>query len=68
MNPVLDSIFRDLAHGTAASALPAAPVVPHAPHRGTILRAQLGAVLHRGARRVGPHATHRAQAATCGTA
>ena len=38
MNPVLDTIFRDLAHGTAASALPGAPVVPHVPGRATILR------------------------------
>jgi hypothetical protein len=68
MNPVLDSIFRDLAHGTAASALPAAPVVPHVPGRSTILRGQVGAALHRVARRVEPQATRRAEAATCRTA
>jgi hypothetical protein len=68
MNPVLDSIFRDLAHGTAASALPAAPVVPHVPRRSTILRGQVGAALHRVARRVEPQATRRAEAATCRTA
>ena len=68
MNPVLDSIFRDLAHGTAASALPAAPVVPHVPGRSTILRGHVGAALHRVARRVEPQATRRAEAATCRTA
>lgn len=68
MNPVLDTIFRDLAHGTAASALPGAPVVPHAPGRGTILRGHLGAALHRVAGRIEPHTTRRAEAATCRTA
>ena len=68
MNPVLDTIFRDLAHGGAASALPGAPVVPHRPGRGTILRGQLGAALHRAARRIEPQAAHRAKAATCRTA
>ena len=38
MNPVLDIIVRDLAHGTGASALPDAPVVAHVPGRATILR------------------------------
>jgi len=68
MNPVLDSIFRDLAHGAAASALPAAPVVPHVLGRATVLRGQLGAALHRVARRVEPQATRRVEAATCLTA
>jgi hypothetical protein len=68
MNPVLDTIFRDLAHGGAVSALPGAPVVPHVPGRGTTLRGQLGAALHRVARRVEPQATRRAEAATCHTA
>src|SRR5688572_11671850 len=52
MNPVLNNIFRDLAHGTAVSALPGAPVVPHVPGRATILRGQLGAALHRVAGRI----------------
>ena len=68
MNPVLDTIFRDLAHGTAASALPAAPVVPHVPARATNLRVQLGGALHRVARRVEPQATRRVEAVTCHTA
>ena len=68
MNPVLDNIFRDLAHGTAASALPGAPVVAHAPRRATILRGQLGAALHRLARRIEPRGTRRAEAASCRTA
>ena len=68
MNPVLDTIFRDLAHGTAASALPGAPVLSHVPGRSAILRAQLGAALHRVARRVEPQAVSRTEAATCSTA
>lgn len=68
MNPVLATIFRDLAHGAAASAQPGAPVVPHVPGHATILRAQLGATLHRVARRVEPRSTHRAEVATCRTA
>ena len=69
MNPVLATIFRDLAHGgAAASALPAAPVVPHASGRATVLRGRLGASLHRVARRVEPQATRRAEAGTCRTA
>jgi hypothetical protein len=68
VNPVLDTIFRDLAHGAAASAQPAAPVVPHVPGRASILRGQLGAALHRAARRVEPSATRRAEAVTCHTA
>ena len=68
MNPVLDTIFRDLARGGAASALPGAPVVSHVPGRATILRGQLGAALHRVARRVEPQAARRAERATCRTA
>ena len=68
MNPVLDNIFRDLAHGTATSALPGAPVVPHAPGRVTVVRRQLGAALHLVARTVEPRRTQRAEAATCRTA
>ena len=68
MNPVLDTIFRDLAHGAAASALPAAPVAPHVLGRAAILRGQLGAALHGVARRVEPQATRRGEAATCRTA
>ncbi len=68
MNPVLATIFRDLAHGTAASALPGSPVVTDVPRGGAILRAQLGAALHRVARRVEPQATRRTEAATCSTA
>jgi len=68
MNPVLDNIFRDLAHGSAVSALPGAPVVPHVPGPATILRGQLGDALHRVARRIEPQATGRAEAANCRTA
>ena len=68
MNPVLDTVIRGLANGTAASALPAAPVVPHVPGRGTILRGQLGAALHRVARRIEPQGARRTEAATCRTA
>ncbi|MFL6169640.1 MAG: hypothetical protein ACJ711_08200 [Ornithinibacter sp.] len=68
MNPVLDIIFRDLAHGAAASALPAAPVVPHVPGRAALLSGRLGTALHHAARRVGPQAAHRPEVATCHTA
>jgi len=68
MNPVLDSIFRDLAHGAAASALPAAPVVPHVQARAAVLQGQLDALRHRVARRVQRRAPHRTEAATCHTA
>ena len=68
MNPVLDNLFRDLAHGTAASALPGAPVVPHIPGHATVVRGRLGEALHRVARRVEPRGTRRAEAPTCRTA
>ncbi len=68
MNPVLDTVIRGLANGTAASALPGAPVVPHLPGRSTIVRGQLGAGLHRVARRIEPRATRQPEVATCRTA
>ena len=68
MELLLNTLVRDLAHGTAASALPGAPVVPDTPRRGTIVRRQAGAVLHRLARRVEPREAHRVEDACYGTA
>lgn len=68
MNPLLDTIIRDLAHGTGASALPGAPVVDHAPRRATTWRRQAGGALHGLARRIEPGDTHRVEAAYHGTA
>ena len=68
MEPLLDTLVRDLAHGTAASALPGAPVVPYTPGRATIMRRQAGAVLHRLARRIEPREAHRVEDACYGTA
>ena len=68
MNPLLDTIVRDLAHGTAASALPGAPVVPHTPARHTVLCRRAGAALHGLARRIEPRETARVEAPCYGTA
>ena len=68
MNPLLDTLVRELAHGTAASALPGAPVVPDTPRRATTIRRQAGAALHRLARRIEPRETHRLEGACYGTA
>ncbi len=60
MNPLLDTIVRDLAHGEAASALPGAPVVPEPAPRAAALRLRVGdgpappRPAHRAARRP-PH-------------
>ena len=68
MEPLLSTLVRDLAHGTAASALPGAPVVPYTPRRATVMRRQAGAALHRLARRIAPRETHRVEDACYGTA
>jgi hypothetical protein len=68
MEPLLSTLVRDLAHGTGASALPDAPVVPHTPRRATILRRQAGAALHGLARRIEPREAHRVEDACYGTA
>ena len=68
MNPLLDTIARNLAHGTGASALPSAPVVPDTPGRASILRLQVGAALHGVARRIEPRDARRVEAAHLGTA
>jgi hypothetical protein len=61
MNPLLEPLIRNLAHGTPASALPGAPVVPHGPGRSVLLRRQVGAALHGLARRVEPQETSRVE-------
>ena len=68
MELLLNTLVRDLAHGTAASALPNAPVVPHTPRRSTRIRRQAGAALHRLARRVESREAHRVEDACYGTA
>ena len=68
MELLLNTLVRDLAHGTAASALPGAPVVPHIPRRSTLVRRQAGAALHSLARRIEPRETHRVEDACYGTA
>ena len=68
MEPLLNTLVRDLAHGTAASALPGAPVVPHTPRRATMVRRRAGSALHRLARRIEPRETHRVEGACYGTA
>ena len=68
MELLLNTLVRDLAHGTAASALPNAPVVPHTPRRSTLIRRQAGVALHRLARRVEPREAHRVEDACYGTA
>ena len=68
MEPLLSTLVRDLAHGTAASALPSAPVVPHTPRRATIVRGLAGSALHRLARRIEPREAHRMEGACYGTA
>ena len=68
MELLLNTLVRDLAHGTAASALPGAPVVPHIPRRSTLVRRHAGAALHGLARRIEPRETHRMEDACYGTA
>lgn len=68
MELLLNSLVRDLAHGTAASALPGAPVVPHPPQRSTLIRRQAGATLHGLARRIEPREAHRVEDTCFGTA
>ena len=69
MNPLLDTIVRDLAaNGTAASALPAAPVVPHVPGRTVTVRRQAGALLHTLAGLVEPRESPRMESAHYGRA
>ncbi len=68
MEPLLSTLVRDLAHGTASSALPNAPVVPYTPGRATTLRRQVGASLHGLARRIEPRDAHRVEDACYGTA
>ncbi len=68
MELLLNTLVRELAHGTAASALPGAPVVPHTPRRSTLIRRQAGATLHGLARRIEPRDAHRVEDACYGTA
>jgi hypothetical protein len=68
MELLLNTLVRDLAHGTASSALPGAPVVPHTPRRRTLIRRQAGARLHGLARRIEPRDAHRVEDACYGAA
>lgn len=60
MNPLLDTIVRDLAHRTPASALPGAPVVDDTP-RAAVARRRVGAALHAVARAIEPHDARRVE-------
>lgn len=68
MNPLLDTIVRDLAHGEAASALPGAPVVPEPTPRAAALRLRVGTALHHLAQRIEPRGAHRVEAGRYRTA
>ena len=69
MNPLLDIIARDLAaRGTAASALPHAPVVAHAPARTLVVRGRAGAALRALAHAVEPSQTRGMETAHHGRA
>ena len=68
MNPLLDAIVKDLAHGEPASALPGAPVVADDAPRAATLRRSAGAALHALARRIEPHDTRRVEPARYRTA
>lgn len=68
MNPLLDIIFRDLANGTAVSALPGAPVVRETPGRAAEPRRAVGAALHGLARRIEPRDPAGVEAACVGAA
>ena len=54
MEPLVNHIVVAAARGTALSALPNAPVVPHRATRAAGLRLRTGRVLHAVARRVEP--------------
>jgi len=62
MNPLLDRIIRDLAHGEGASALPHAPVVTETAPRAARLRLAVGATLHTLARHIEPRDARRVEA------
>ena len=68
MNPLLDTLIRDLAHGEPTSALPGAPVVPDRLPRAGAARRVLGAALHAMANRIEPHDTHHVEPARYRTA
>lgn len=68
MNPLLDLIIRDLAHGEGASALPGAPVVADETPRAATLRRRVGSGLHALARRIEPRDPRRVEAARYRTA
>jgi hypothetical protein len=58
MNPLLELIFDSIAHDTARSALPGAPVLEDAP-RAAGVRSRVGTALHRLAARIEPGETAR---------
>lgn len=67
MNPLLDTLVRDLAHREAASALPGAPVVDDTP-RTAGARRRVGAALHALACVIEPSDSRRVERARYRTA
>ncbi len=67
MNPLLELLFRDIAHDTPRSALPGAPVLEDAP-RAAGLRSRVGSALHHLAARIEPTKPTRVEKARYRTA